>query len=84
MLYGAEGEINHPQHGPAPESALGLRPRMALSSAQVSRSVSELRNPPLKLAEALKNNLDREQRFHVWGRLAASVDFQIRLCHLGW
>jgi len=27
---------NHPQPGPAPESALGLRPRIALSSAQVA------------------------------------------------
>jgi len=41
---GAEGGIDppsaSPEYGPAPESALGLRPRMALSSAQVARSVS--------------------------------------------
>ena len=43
FFYVAEAEDGetHPQPGPAPESALGLRPRIALPSAQVAWSVSQ-------------------------------------------
>ena len=39
--FGAEGELPRPQLGPAPESALESHPCVALSSAQVSSSVSK-------------------------------------------
>jgi len=46
-MFGTEGKIDLTLScGPAPEPALGLRPRIALSSAQVSRSVSKLSNAP--------------------------------------
>ena len=59
---------DHPQPGPAPESALGLRPRIALSSAPVRCSVSQGKNRRPYGRQKTKKTLDQEQRFHIWGR----------------
>jgi len=60
-----EGRVFATLHlGPAPESALGLRPRRALSSAQVSRSVSKRLNVlPRRSGKKLKKPLTVSSAF---------------------
>jgi hypothetical protein len=69
MISEAESDIHIALSsvGPATESALGLRPRRALPSAQYRRSVSQTQEL-CALAGAKKDKyaIDEGQRFHIW------------------